>query len=780
MGKRLFLLRFFILILASSPLFLTLNCTQITKVNDLDSSLQETAQLKKYKSAQAQQTTNPEKSCELYQQLSNENFPLQSLALVKSHLICRSDKVPPVLSEKLLPLNSAQILSAEPWLMSLDVEREILEAKNNSEKVQALIRKAQWIQNSPDNKGQKKKEITNLLLSAQKEVHKTVPGEIGPLNLEDSQLEQKILSSLYQSAPRLNPSPRPPELISVAQDWINQRQYDKAREILAQIKLKSELSAEEKYQAIKLTRNSYKTEQNKQEHLIACKKLIYELETKNEAPVRILESYTTYARALWTEGQINEAQKVLTEAEKKLSNKISLEEIDYIRGRMAEEKKDFDIALMYYQKAKLQSRDKNTLKEKILFSLAWTDRKLGKFGAAADAFAELKEMTKDPFDKNRYWFWYTKSLQQSFEQNTKNILVNNSAETIANENKKSATIQNALAITKNDNDFKTQYIKEYKDLISNDPLGYYGILAHREIDEKFTALNNSTNSTINNQSAKTFDSTEMNLIQSLAYVEENDILVQILDLKSKKLREQKNYDKNTWLYLLKWYAKAGQYQPLFQQIGKLDSEMKNQLFQSNPELLFPMKYKDLVLAAALKFQVEPAFIFSIIRQESSFNPQARSPVNAYGLMQLMPNVAQELYTNSFIEKKLKEEKIAEIPKGKLFISEPETLYDTKTNILLGTALLSQLQKKFNNQFILKTAAYNANEKAIHGWLKTRWNHDPIEFIEDIPYEETRSYVKLVLRNYIFYSRMAQPDQSIAFPDKFLDLAIEATSSVSQL
>lgn len=768
MSKRL-LLRFSIVVLASSPLFLTLNCAQTSKVNDLDSSLQESTQLKNYKLALQLENSNREKSCDLYQQLSTEKFPLQSLALVKSHLICRYKNAPSSVNEKLLPLNASQILNSEPWLMGLDIERELAEATTATETSMALMRKAQWLQNNPDNKTQKKKEISNLLITAQAELRKTVPGEIGPFDNETATLEQKILKALYQIAPRLNPSPKSTELYSVAQDLINQRQYDKARELLTQIQHNNELSAEDKYQALKLIRNSYKTEQKKDAYLVAGKNLISELEVKKETPARILESYLTYARALWTEGQISEAQKALSAAEKKLANKTSLEEIDYIRGRMAEEKKDFDLALMYYQKAKLQSRDRNTLKEKILFSLAWTDRKLGKFSAAADAFAELKEMTKDPFDKNRYWFWYAKSLQQSTEQTL-----------ISSDHTNSQNNKRPLQKTVVNDEIKSQYTKEFKDLIINDPLGYYGILAHRELGEKFSALNQLSDNSFNNQIAKTFDSSELNLIQSLALVEENEILVQVLDYKSKKLRELKNYDKNTWLYLLKWYAKAGQYQPLFQQIGSLDSEMKNQLFQSNPELLFPMKYKELVLNASQKFQVEPAFVFSIIRQESSFNPLARSPVNAYGLMQLMPNVAQELYSNPLIEKKLKEENITNILQGETFTSEPEVLFDTRTNILLGTALLSQLQKKFNNQFILKTAAYNANEKAIHGWLKTRWNHDPVEFIEDIPYEETRSYVKLVLRNYIFYSRISQPDQAIGFPDKFLDLAIETTASVSQL
>ena len=66
------------------------------------------------------------------------------------------------------------------------------------------------------------------------------------------------------------------------------------------------------------------------------------------------------------------------------------------------------------------------------------------------------------------------------------------------------------------------------------------------------------------------------------------------------------------------------------------------------------------------------------------------------------------------------------------------------------------------------AAYNASERAIESWLKTRLKEDSLEFIEDIPYDETRSYVKLVIRNFIFYSRLKEPAKKLAFPSWCLD------------
>ena len=72
---------------------------------------------------------------------------------------------------------------------------------------------------------------------------------------------------------------------------------------------------------------------------------------------------------------------------------------------------------------------------------------------------------------------------------------------------------------------------------------------------------------------------------------------------------------------------------------------------------------------------------------------------------------------------------------------------------LGVALLSDLRKKHKGRFIQSTASYNASDAAIATWEKERFKGDYLEFVESIPYEETRNYVKLVFRNYITYKRM---------------------------
>jgi soluble lytic murein transglycosylase len=169
-------------------------------------------------------------------------------------------------------------------------------------------------------------------------------------------------------------------------------------------------------------------------------------------------------------------------------------------------------------------------------------------------------------------------------------------------------------------------------------------------------------------------------------------------------------------------------------------------------LLFPQPWSDEVRTASLQSGVQEELIYAIIRQESAFDPRARSGADAFGLMQLLPEVAENL------------SKGAQVP-----YSQMDDLYEPRTNINLGAAHLKELLARNKGQFILAVASYNANENAIRNWMKTRYRGDALEFIEEIPYEETRTYVRLVMRNLIFYSLLRSKNASIEFPGWLLKL-----------
>lgn len=164
-------------------------------------------------------------------------------------------------------------------------------------------------------------------------------------------------------------------------------------------------------------------------------------------------------------------------------------------------------------------------------------------------------------------------------------------------------------------------------------------------------------------------------------------------------------------------------------------------------ILFPRRYGDEVRALAKKAGVDPDLVLAIIRQESVFNPMARSPVGAMGLMQLMPATA------NVESKRLEADYVSAEEKKKMRqrVANPMNLLVADTNLTLGIHHVKTLLSKYPGP-VYVLSAYNASPSAAAKWMSTIPTKDVLAFIEKIPYKETRAYVKLVLRNYFYYKR----------------------------
>jgi soluble lytic murein transglycosylase-like protein len=143
------------------------------------------------------------------------------------------------------------------------------------------------------------------------------------------------------------------------------------------------------------------------------------------------------------------------------------------------------------------------------------------------------------------------------------------------------------------------------------------------------------------------------------------------------------------------------------------------------------------------FTVDRALLFALMRQESRFDPTARSGAGARGLMQLMPATA------TYVADKLTTD-----------MGRKPDLYEPETNVTLGQHYVRYLldQKGIENDLILTVAAYNAGPGNIESWRKKLSRiKDPILFIESLPVRETRNFVEQVLTNYwIYQQRLGQP------------------------
>lgn len=154
------------------------------------------------------------------------------------------------------------------------------------------------------------------------------------------------------------------------------------------------------------------------------------------------------------------------------------------------------------------------------------------------------------------------------------------------------------------------------------------------------------------------------------------------------------------------------------------------------EFTFPKAFPEIVEKFARQFHVQEEFIWSIMRAESNYREDITSPVGAKGLMQVMP------YTG---------ERVAKLLGDHAF--HARQLVHPETNIRLGSRYLQRLLKKFEGSLPLATAAYNAGPHRVEGWLSRFGQMDTDEFIEHIPFVETRNYVKRVMRHYGVYQSL---------------------------
>ena len=146
----------------------------------------------------------------------------------------------------------------------------------------------------------------------------------------------------------------------------------------------------------------------------------------------------------------------------------------------------------------------------------------------------------------------------------------------------------------------------------------------------------------------------------------------------------------------------------------------------------PIKYADLVESHSTEQQLDSNLVFALIREESFFRPNIISPARANGLMQLLYGTAREIAARQ----------------GKK-ISRWD-LYNPLVNIQLGTQYLRRLLDKYDGKLHLALAAYNAGDHRVDAWLDSFGEVPEDEFIELIPFTETRTYVKNILRNYYYY------------------------------
>ncbi|HEX8947869.1 MAG TPA: transglycosylase SLT domain-containing protein [Dissulfurispiraceae bacterium] len=218
---------------------------------------------------------------------------------------------------------------------------------------------------------------------------------------------------------------------------------------------------------------------------------------------------------------------------------------------------------------------------------------------------------------------------------------------------------------------------------------------------------------------------------------ERTAILEELGLKREAVSEllhlaRRNPSRNDLISISSYLKNLGEYRAAINIISKMPySEELHDLF-------YPLGYWNEVEEAAKKRDIDPYLVLSVMREESRFAPDARSIAGAMGLMQMMPQTAHKFNKN--------------IKAGSKHAAE---LYDPETNISIGTRYLKQLLSRYGS-IPLALAAYNGGEDMVNEWVRNGKYASIDEFIEDIPFDETRNYVKKVMTSYFEYLRKSNP------------------------
>lgn len=294
-------------------------------------------------------------------------------------------------------------------------------------------------------------------------------------------------------------------------------------------------------------------------------------------------------------------------------------------------------------------------------------------------------------------------------------------------------------------------IKYYEDIIRNHPLSYYAIMGVKKlqvIKPDSASVKFYINNSAKNSQTHMFDFNQLDqdflssLVRLKVWSTIDSSRFMKLELKRIKLHSMpkflvnlptdKQLEAKSDLHLInaKIIQDSNNHLTTFKYIYDVLDKKEVVFSRKLLEILYPMPFLSDLTKALKKDKLDPLIVLSLIRQESVFNPLARSPVGARGLMQIMPATAKRIRRSV----------------------RDKHLVNPQTNIDVGTIYLKGLMNRYEGNLVYVLAAYNAGEGRVDRWKGTLFDSDEtiLKNIEMIPFLETRNYVKLIFRNIFFY------------------------------
>jgi soluble lytic murein transglycosylase len=331
-----------------------------------------------------------------------------------------------------------------------------------------------------------------------------------------------------------------------------------------------------------------------------------------------------------------------------------------------------------------------------------------------------------------------------------------------------------IAFSYEKTDEPKEALSYYEDIVVNHPLSYYAIMSVKKIQvlkPTSSAVRFYTDNALKSIEQLSFDTKLLNqdylssLVRLKAWAKIDSQRLMKLELNRLKrhsmpefvvsLPTGKQLDVRSDLHLInaRIILDSQNYLSTFRYLYEVLDRKEVVFNRSLLEILYPKPYLNELNLTLKKDTLDPIVVLSLIRQESVFNPLARSPVGARGLMQLMPTTARRLKRSV----------------------RDKQLVNPKLNIELGTKYLKGLMKRYDGNLVYVLSAYNAGESRVERWKGNLFDSDEtiLKNIEAIPFQETRNYVKLIFRNIFFYKllldkkELADPSE----PNKIFDVTL---------
>lgn len=274
----------------------------------------------------------------------------------------------------------------------------------------------------------------------------------------------------------------------------------------------------------------------------------------------------------------------------------------------------------------------------------------------------------------------------------------------------------------------------YKKIVAEFPFSFYAVLAANRLGTTVKVPGLPSLGGI----APSDDDAALGVVDALNHKDLHDDASAVMDI---AIQQHPDWESNHEEYITKKFIECHNYRKALDMAAShFNSGVYGPTMASSDPMFsafYPRAYAQQTTYGYASTHLPRGAIEGIMREESLFQKNVRSWVGATGLMQLMPATAQSLRQK--------------IQNGNILTD----LTDPKSNIILGSTYLSDMKSFFSDQMPLAIMAYNAGPGNVKKWLRARPSSDIDEFIEAIPLDETRGYVKRVLRSMQVYGSLYQ-------------------------